>query len=115
MKKKTVIFLTTLILILSLAINAFAVSQRAGKRKFKKYCHKTCHSGKKKDITYVTPSTFTIEQWKYYFQNKRKRLIAIHKNGELDTIKLKEKDWKNIEAFLTNHGLGSFEPESCTQ
>ncbi|KAA0258929.1 hypothetical protein FHQ18_02995 [Deferribacter autotrophicus] len=115
MKKRFFILFLISTLIFTAVINAYAVNQRAGKRKFKKYCHKKCHSGKNKDIPYITPSSFTIDQWKLYFNNNMKKLKDVHKNGELDSIKLKPKHYKNIEAFLTNHGLGSFEPESCNQ
>ncbi|MGA1862455.1 hypothetical protein OWM07_06190 [Deferribacter thermophilus] len=114
MKKKTLTTIFTIILIFSLISSSYALSQRDGKRKFKRYCHKECHDGDKKGIPVITPSTYTIEQWKYFFQDNMKRLRSFHKNGELDNLKLKEKHWKNMEAFLTNHGLGSFEPESCT-
>ncbi|MGA1845556.1 hypothetical protein [Deferribacter abyssi] len=115
MSKKLFIVLLVSALIFTTVMNAYAVNQRAGKRKFKKYCHKKCHNGKFKNIPYITPSSLTTEQWKLFFTNDMKKLKRVHKNGELDSIKLKPKHYKNIEAFLINHGLGSFEPESCTQ
>lgn len=110
--KRFVIFSVVMAVIFVSAV-AFAANSRDGRRKFKTYCFKKCHSGKIENVKTITPNSYTSSQWLSIFSNNMQNLKKYHLNNELEDLNFKRETFDNIREYLKDHGLDSDTPETC--
>lgn len=111
---KKFVILSVVIFVFCITATAFAVNSKDGRRKFKTYCFKKCHSGKLENVKNITPNSYTSSQWINIFNNNMQNLKRFHRNNELEELNFKRETFDNIREYLKDHGLDSDTPETCS-
>jgi len=89
MNKKFVGFLMLLFIVVFSVSLVFAEGNaRRGKRVWKTSCRLTCHDGSVQGSPALSPVSKTQSQWKMWFADDYAKIKEVHKNGELDEVKV---------------------------
>lgn len=111
--KKTVVYLTLILLLVVFVTSVMSANSRMGRREFRYYCYKQCHYEGNGKTKVLTAASYTKMQWDYYFQNDMSQLKRQHLNGELDDVDISERTLENIKVYVKQHALDSSRPETC--